>query len=312
MEASMRRLVLCLTYPFVVQLAVCYQPNFVIVPAGTFMMGCNDIYSWEQPVHQVSLGYDILLGIHEVTNSEYVVILQWAYDQGHVVVDNGRVLAFGEVLLYLNKKDLASPHSFCEITFRNGRFSLGVSRSISIQNAHPEGYDPGSHPVKCISWYGAACYCDWISEMEGLQPFYNGNWDQTEEHNPYTSLAYRLPTEAEWEYAAQYDDGRMYPWGDTDPNCDLANYWPRHEDECISWTLPVGSYPLGESKLGLMDMVGNVAEWVGDWYGDYSNEPLNNPLGPAKGTDRVLRGGEYDTYGSEGIRCKARSSWLPG
>ena len=113
-----------------------------------------------------------------------------------------------------------------------------------------------------MTWYGANTYC---SENRK-----------------------RLPTEAEWEKAARGTSVRAYPWGDGGVNCTLVNYYG-----CIGGTAAVGSYPAGASPYGVMDMAGNVWEWVNDWYldGYYSSSPYSNPLGPLTGTYRVLRGG---------------------
>jgi formylglycine-generating enzyme required for sulfatase activity len=118
------------------------------------------------------------------------------------------------------------------------------------------------HPVIEVSWYGAAAYCEWAGA--------------------------RLPTEAEWEYAARGPEGNAYPWGDDWPTCDLAQY-----NECSGSTLPVGSLPDGASWCGALDMAGNVWEWVADWYGDYSSQPQTNPSGPETGKYKVLRGGSW-------------------
>lgn len=120
--------------------------------------------------------------------------------------------------------------------------------------------DKQDHPVLHVSWYDAQAYCEWAGG--------------------------RLPTEAEWEKAGRGADGRIYPWGNEAPTNDMANY----NSEV---TTPVGSYPAGASPYGLMDMAGNVWEWVQDWHdeGYYSSSPSANPQGPSSGTSRVLRGG---------------------
>lgn len=141
------------------------------------------------------------------------------------------------------------------------------------------------HPINCVSWSQARDYC----EAQGK----------------------RLPTEAEWEYAARSSDGRLYPWGDDDPTAKHLNAcgW-----ECVNWgtrqgerlpalyedndrfptTAPVGSFPLGDSRFGVKDLVGNVWEWTSDWQGDYAAKEQRDPKGPASGELRVIRGGAWN------------------
>ena len=257
------------------------DPDMVLVPAGTFIMGQDGV---AEPEHQVTLTRDFNIGTCEITNQQYVDALQWAFDQGHVSATAGSVQAYGEELLDLDAV-------YCEIAFTDGTFAITESESSYAQNAYPDGYDPASHPVKEVTWYGAACYCDWRSQIAGLQPFYLGEWTQTEEHNPYTAPGFRLPTEAEWEYAARYNDGRIYPWGNLLPDCNTANFRPG--SYCIGWTTPVGSYPLGISELGLYDMAGNIREWCGDWYYIYSGEAQIDPLGHPSPTNGIWRGGSF-------------------
>lgn len=124
--------------------------------------------------------------------------------------------------------------------------------------------DRGNYPVACASWQQASEFCAWA----GLN----------------------LPTEAQWEKAARGDDGRKYPWGNEEPTCDHASFLG-----CSGLRQPVGSFPQGASPYGVMDMAGNVPEWVADWYSPtyYENAPISDPGGPNDGDFKVFRGGSF-------------------
>jgi len=294
----------------------CLEANpmdMVLIPAGQFMMGQAEVPG-ATPEHLVTLTHDFHLGRTEVTNAQFLEALNWAKSQGLVFVVGDYVQQYNVNLLRIN----ISGFDWCEIRYNSGtqQFYLHAGTldagSFGPGEAYPGGsYDPANHPVKWVSWFGAACYCDWRSQMENLPRYYEGQWGQIPSpRNPYTALGYRLPTEAEWEFAAQYDDERTYPWGQATPTCTLVNYSISSSNRCVGWSSPVGAHPAGASALGLQDMAGNVWEWCNDWYANYSSGGVSDPPGPNDGGGRVPRGGSfYD--GAAFLPCAFRGNTHP-
>ncbi|MCK4305036.1 MAG: SUMF1/EgtB/PvdO family nonheme iron enzyme [Candidatus Eisenbacteria sp.] len=282
-------------------------PGMVTVPAGIFIMGDGVAYCG-QDEHEVTLTRDFYLSQNEVTNQEYREAVQWAYDHGYVTATTSWVR---DNLDGSTEQLLDLENDFCEIQFDGyGVFYLRESPSYFAQSAYPGGYDPPDHPVKEVSWYGSVRYCDWLSLQEGLPRAYEQEWNPhcnewvCNGGDPYGAEGYRLPTDAEWEYAAQFDDERIYPWGDEEPDCSRANFY--HTGFCVGWTSPVGSYPDAPEELGLSDMAGNVWEWCNDgWVCDLGTAPVIDPTGPGSGSYRLFRGGSWPddaTY----LRCAYR------
>jgi formylglycine-generating enzyme required for sulfatase activity len=185
-----------------------------------------------------------------------------------------------------------------------------ISRCL-ITNAEYEQFDRAHqakraagagdrHPVVYVSYLDAVKFCQWLSTRERRK--------------------YRLPTEAEWEYAAKGHDNRKFPWGNYDGRGDLANFadrntvfaWSDREiDDGYPESSPVGAFPLGASPFGIEDMAGNVWEWCLDYYELYRPGPKVNSRGPTSGTKRVHRGGSWKSRFSS-LRTTVRSSNVPG
>ncbi len=178
----------------------------------------------------------------------------------------------------------------------------------------------GSHPVVMLSWQDAAAYCNWLSDQEQRPRAYVDVAGQLQLASPITT-GYRLPTEAEWEWAARYTGGggsRRYAWGDDmPPPAGAGNYADRTAQGVVAnvladysdgytVTAPVGSF--SASPLGLFDLGGNAAEWVNDRYIVYpSGSPLIiDPAGPAEGQYHVIRGSGWRHSGISELRLSFR------
>ena len=186
--------------------------DFVLIPEGSYMMGSNDGYDDEKPVHQVKISRPFYLGKYPVTQA------QWQ----------------------------------------------------TVMGNNPSHFKGASRPVEQVSWNEVQEFITKLNELEGCEG------------------CYRLPTEAEWEYAARAGTTTAYSFGDDVGQ--LGNYaW--YGDNSNGETHSVGEK--GANLWGLYDMHGNVWEWVQDWYGNYPEGPLTDPTGPESGSYRVVRGGSW-------------------
>lgn len=286
--------------------------NEVLIPGSTFDMGDHFGFvdpqhpSDEVPVHTVFVD-SFYIAKTETTNQQFLNFLNSAYSTGLIQVQNNIVYSVADTNIVCYTFQYANYYS---ISFNGTVFSMADFRV--------------NHPVVGVLWYGATAYCNWLSTQEGFQECYNlttGDCDSTKN-------GYRLPTEAEWEYAGRGGHTNPYfnyPWGN-DLDTTKAN-WPDsgdpYETGMYPLTTPVGFYDgtlklksvynwpglatsyqtgNGANDYGLFDMAGNVWEYVNDWYDRfyYSSSTTNNPFGPASGTlmpdnkpYRGMRGGNW-------------------
>ncbi len=177
---------------------------------------------------------------------------------------------------------------------------------LPITNAQYEMFAPshtakrapwadGTHPVLYVSWDEAQAFCAWLSRREQKR--------------------YRLPTEAEWEFSARGEDGRIFPWGSWSSVGHFANFadartnFPWRDtsiDDGFAETAPVGSFPRGASPFGIEDLSGNVFEWCLDTYESYKGREVLNPQASQKSRHRVYRGGSWKSRMSS-LRATARA-----
>lgn len=235
-----------------------------VVDGGTFLMGTTP--------------QEVAVAVNEcVTVDSGTCMAAWGEDsfpQHSVTVDTFRM----EVTEVTNRQYVAFLNWLGPNSHRNGCYNQLCIETTSTNEHSSITFDSQNYdvspvianlPVAGATWYGARMYCETIGR--------------------------RLPTEAEWERAARGADNFIYPWGD---QRDLTLARTSRPDRPIG-PVDVGAYPLGESPYGILDMAGNVGEWVFDYYAaNYYAQPEAsglNPTGPASGTDRVIRGGSWDT-----------------
>ncbi|MDO5625135.1 MAG: formylglycine-generating enzyme family protein [Pseudomonadota bacterium] len=270
--------------------------RFVHVPAGEFLMGSDEPpavlarafphadperladLADEAPVHRVRISRGFWLGAHEVTVGQFRQFVQASGYVPESVRDGTGAYGF-------------NPNYDPALSARGDLFE---GRDARYSWEHTGFAQTDAHPVVNVTWHDAMAMAAWLSQREGVR--------------------YRLPTEAEWEYAARAGTRTRFPAGD-DPavllttantfDSEAALRWPRWREQAgagsdhHAFTAPVGSF--APNAWGLHDMIGNVWEWTADWYdedayADNAQGDATDPQGPAEGHVRVRRGGSWHSW----------------
>jgi formylglycine-generating enzyme required for sulfatase activity len=200
-------------------------------------------------------------------------------DMGGFEYIDGGSFSMGSPAGETGRREDERAHTVTLDPFYMGKFEVTQKEYEELMGKNPSGFPGEKHPVESLSWFDAVAYCNALSQKEGLTPAYTVRgrtvtWNRR-------ANGYRLPTEAEWEFACRTGHA-----GGSVSNKANVN---------TKATTAAGSFEA--NAWGLYDMIGNVWEWCWDWYGEYPAEAQANPEGPAEGPGRVVRGGGYYNEG---------------
>jgi formylglycine-generating enzyme required for sulfatase activity len=239
------------------------EPEMIDVKGGTFPMGSSDANEDAKPIHNVTVK-DYSIGKFEITYGQFALFLNDISNDVAIDDNNGEVIYDG--IVYDN---------FC--CAEQGDCDVSLKRIQYLKNEKEEHYfaivsELENMPVSRVTWYGATAYCTWLSQKTGK--------------------TYRLPTEAEWEYAARGGEkSNNYMYSGSNNIGDVAWFVDNsnRKSNKIAQKQP--------NELGIYDMSGNLMEWCSDWHDPkyYQTSPMQNPVGPETGYYRVTRGGTFDT-----------------
>ncbi len=228
------------------------------VQGGEFMMGSASGEADEAPVHPVKLS-DFYMSETEITVGQFGLFME---DSGYKTYAEREVDGYNSRIMLMSQRFMKNKTDKYSLPYLDWRFTeTGKTTSGNLAYSR--------RPVIHISWYDAMAFCEWLSKLSGKK--------------------YRLPTEAEWEYAARGGNS-----GKNIPSYATQDYgW--FKDNSEGYIHDVREKEANE--LGLYDMIGNVWEWCCDWYSEsyYATSPVDNPTGASSGESHIMRGGAFVT-----------------
>ena len=228
-----------------------------------------------------------------------------------MVLIKGGTFQMGSPMSETDREKDEVRHSVKINDFYMARREVSQAEYTALMKTNPSNAKGGDLPVENVTWYDAARYCNALSAKEGLAPAYSIDgekvaWDRA-------ANGCRLPTEAEWEYAARAGTTAPFSTGGN-ITTEQANYYGTYpynnapSGEYRGRTMAVNSFK--PNQWGLYNIHGNVWEWCWDWYGTYENKPQTDPVGPLDGTYRVNRGGGWNDFGRN-LRSAYRAATPP-
>jgi len=218
---------------------------------------------------------------------EMVLIPSGTFERKYVV--KPRNTSFGSPILFVWSGNITIENSVMVSSFYIGKYPVTNKEYKLFKPEHKGHWSEPDYPVETVNWYDAVKYCNWLSDKEGLDKCYSGSGDDIV--CDFSKNGYRLPTEAEWEYACRAGTTTEYYWGNS-----MNGSYCCYKDNSGSQVNTVGQKK--PNQFGLYDMSGNVWEKCWDWFDKnknyYENGPSKNPVGPSSGSIRVDRGGSLE------------------
>ncbi len=282
--------------------------GFICISAGSFTMGSpasEAVLDWDETQHQVRMTHDFYLQNTAVTQRAYEALMGSKLNVGFIRISAGSFTMGSPASEAERGPDETQHQVTLTHTFYLQSTEVTQTAYRALMGSNPSYFSDcgGSCPAEQVSWYDAIAYANALSESMGLRACYGTDGTVLGGGSVYDCEGYRLPTEAEWEYAARAGSTRA-----------RYGYLSR-----VAWlwknsgatTHPVGQ--LQPNAWGLYDMLGNVSEWTHDWYAeDYGNgnSTVIDPVGASSGVTRVYRGGGWGSDPA-GARAAFRANVEP-